>query len=87
MFEKMGLETGVIVGGISLITLAMAKLKCYVKKNGSLNWGCGFMDKKMFDDDELEIKQMDLGDVKILYVKPKHHVAHYEQLTEDDEEI
>jgi hypothetical protein len=81
----MGFETGFIVGGISLITLAMSKLKCYYKKNGSLNYGCGFMDKKLFDDDELEIKQMDLGDVKLLYVKPLHHKTHPDVLTDDEE--
>jgi hypothetical protein len=86
----MGFETGFIVGGISIITLAISKIKCYYKKNGSLSYGCGFMDKNLFDDDELEIKQMDLGDVKILYVKPKHHTpvpSHDNLDTVTDEEI
>ena len=48
------------------------------------------MDKNLFDDDELEIKQMDLGDVTILYVKPKHHSPHpshdYLEVIADDED-
>ena len=66
-------ETGLLVGGITILTVCVAKLKCYVKKNGSVNWGCGFTDKPLVDDDEIEVKTVDLGDVKVLYSKPKHH--------------
>ena len=65
-------ETGLLVGGIIIVTACVAKLKCYVKKNGSVNWGCGFTDKPLVDDDEIEVKTVDLGDVKVLYSKPKH---------------
>ena len=65
-------ETGLLVGGISILTVCVAELKCYVKKNGSINWGCGFTDKPLVDDDEIEVKTVDLGDVKVLYSKPKH---------------
>ena len=67
------LEGALTVGGISIVTLIIKRFKCYVKKNGSFNWGCGCTDKPLIDDDELEIKQIELGDVKVLYVKPKHH--------------
>ena len=30
------------VGGISILTIIVSKLKFYVKKNGSLNWGWVF---------------------------------------------
>ena len=42
------------------------------KKNGVWNFGCGFLDKPLVDDDEMEVKIAELGDVKVLYVKPKH---------------
>ena len=68
-------ETGaIIVGSISILTLIITKLKCYAKKNGSCNYGCGFMDKSLVDDDETEIKTVDLGEsVHVMYVKNKHH--------------
>ena len=79
------LEGALPVGGISIATLIITRFKCLVKKNGVLNYSCGCLDKPLFDDDELEIKQVDLGDVKILYVKPKHiQHHHYEELTDDD---
>lgn len=65
-------STGLLVGGISIATAIVAKLKCYVKKNGSVNWGCGFQDKPLVDDDEIEVRTIDLGDVKVLYARPKH---------------
>ena len=61
------------VGGISIATLIIAKLECYVKKNGAWTFGCGLMDKPLIDDDEIEIKTVELGDVHVLYVKNKHH--------------
>ena len=65
-------ETGLLVGGISIVTACVAKFKCYLKKNGSINWGCGCQDKPLVDDDEYDVKIAELGDVKVLYVKPKH---------------
>ena len=74
-------EAGAItVGGISILTLIITKLKCYAKKNGSCNYGCGFTDKSLIDNDEVEIKQVDLGDsVHCLYVKNKHHTPPNEE--------
>ena len=71
-------ETGAIfVVSISILTLIIAKLKCYAKKNGGCNYGCGFMDKSLIDDDETEIKTIDLGEsVHVMYVKNEHHVPH-----------
>ena len=75
-------ETGAIVdGSINILTLIITKLKCYAKKNGGCNYGCGFMDKSLVDDDETEIKTIDLGEsVHVMYVKNKHH--HVPQHTE-----
>jgi hypothetical protein len=70
-------ETGaIVVGSISIFTLIITKLKCYAKKNGSCNYGCGFMDKSLIDDDEIDVKTIDLGEsVHVMYVKnKKHHV-------------
>ena len=64
----------IVVGSISILTLIITKLKCYAKKNGGCNYGCGFMDKSLIDDDETEIKTIDLGEsVHVMYVKNKHH--------------
>ena len=62
------------VGGISIATIIVSKLKFYIKKNGSLNWGIGCQDKPLVDDDEIEIQTVELGDVHVMYVKNKHHV-------------
>ena len=38
----MAFDSGALtVGGISILTIIVSKLKFYVKKNGSLNWGVG----------------------------------------------
>jgi hypothetical protein len=79
-----------IVGGISILTLIITKLKCYAKKNGSCNYGVGFTDKSLIDDDDTEIKVVDLGEsVHVLYVKNKHYHPpnhhHDEEETEDEE--
>ena len=73
-------ETGLLVGGISIVTACVAKLKFYVKKNGSLNWGCGFTDTPLIDTDDQVVETTQLGDVKVLYVRNKHH--HHE--SDDD---
>ena len=81
-------ETGaIVVGSISIITLIITKLKCYAKKNGSCNYGCGFLDKSLVDDDETEIKTIDLGEsVHVMYVKNKHHHEHNNEEEESEEE-
>ena len=80
-------ETGaIVVGSISILTLILTKLKCYAKKNGSCNYGCGFTEKSLFDDDEQEIKTVDLGDVHVLYVKNKHHAPTHAEVAEDSED-
>ena len=78
-------ESGAItVGSISILTIIVQKLKFYVKKNGSLNWGLGCSDKPLVDDDEIEVKTVDLGEVHVMYVKNKHHEHNNEE--EDSEE-
>ena len=80
----MTFEIGAItVGSLSILTIIVSKLKFYVKKNGSLSWGCGCQDKPLVDDDEIEIKQLEMGDVHVMYVKNKHHI---ECESESDEE-
>ena len=72
------------IAGASLATIIIAKIKFYIKKNGDWQCGCGFMDKPLVDDDEIEIKQFELSDnVRGIYVKPKgkHHL--YQEHTEE----
>ena len=70
----MVLEGALVVGGISIITLAVTRFKCFIKKNGHLNYGLGCTDKPIIDDtDELVVKQFDVGEnVKGIYVVPRH---------------
>ena len=58
------------------------------KKNGSCNYGCGFQDKSLIDEDEVDVKTIDLGEnVHVMYVKNKHHVPHHhKEETEGDSE-
>ena len=77
------LEGALTVGGISIATIIVSKLKFHVKKNGRISWGCGCQDKPLVDDDEIEIKQLEMGDVHVMYVKNKHHI---ENESESDEE-
>ena len=65
-------ETGLLVGGVGIVSACIAKLKCYVKKNGVWSFGCGFQEQPLVDDNEYDVKVAELGDVKVLYVKPKH---------------
>ena len=66
-------ETGLLVGGISILTVCVAKFKCYLKKNGSINWGVGCTDNPLIDTDDQVVETTQLGDVKVLYVRNKHH--------------
>ena len=66
-------ETGLLVGSISIVTACIAKLKCFIKKNGTINWGCGFTDAPLIDTDDQVVETTQLGDVKVLYVRNKHH--------------
>ena len=66
-------ETGLLVGGISIVTACVAKFKFYVQKNGSINWGVGCMDSSLIDTDDQVVETTQLGDVKMLYVRNKHH--------------
>ena len=87
----MPLETGYIVAGASLLTVAITKLKFYIKKNGSWTCGCGFLDKPLLDDDEICVKEFELSDnIKGIYVMPKgkhhlHHIHHDEHNDTDNE--
>ena len=44
----------------------------------------GCSDKPLLDDDEIEVKTVDLGEVHVMYVKNKHHEHNNEE--EDSEE-
>lgn len=71
----MAFDAGALtVGGISLATIALNRVRWYVKRNGTFSWGCGCSDRPLIDDDELQLKQFELGDVKALVVVPKHHL-------------
>ena len=79
----MTVESGILIGSLSsLATIIVTKFKCLIKKNGVWTSSCAFMDKPIVpDDDEIEVKQFDLGEnVKGLYVRPKHqHLYTHEE--------
>lgn len=78
-------ETGFVVAGVSIITIILTKFKFYVKKNGDWSCACGFLDTKLIDDEEVEIKYFELSDnVKGIYMKPKGH--HHEDTDTDDDD-
>ena len=76
------LEGAGLMGSISVLTIILGKLKCYVKRNGSFTYGCGFTDKSLMGDDETEIKTINVDDTTVFYVSKKHHL--YEE--SDDSE-
>jgi hypothetical protein len=63
----------VTVGSLSILTIIVTKLKCYAKKNGSCNYGIGFTDKPL-NEEEFEVKTLDLNGVSVMYSIAKHHV-------------
>ena len=69
----MSYETGLLVGGASIVTACVARFKCYLKRNGSINWGVGCMDAPLIDTDDQGLETTQLGDVKVLHVRNKHH--------------
>jgi uncharacterized membrane protein len=83
----MVLEGALVVGSISIITLAVSRFKCFIKKNGHLNYGLGCTDKPLIDDtDELIVKQFDLGEnVKGIYVVPRHIVKNKNESESESE--
>ena len=81
----MGFELGAVtVGSLSILTIIVTKLKCYAKKNGTCNYGCGYLDKPLIEE-EYEVKTLDLNGVSVMYTIAKHHYPEYEE-TEDEEE-
>ena len=79
-------ETGFVVAGVSIITIILTKFKFYVK-NGEWSCACGFLDTKLIDDEEVEIKYFELSDnVKGIYMKPKGHIAHEDSDTDTDDD-
>jgi hypothetical protein len=73
------LEGALTVGGIAIITAIVTKLKWYVKKNGKWTCGCGFTDKNLIDDDEIEVHTQQWGNVHAVFLTPRHHIQNEEE--------
>ena len=66
-------ETRFVVVATSIITIIVSKSKIFLKKNVKWTCGCGFTDKPLLDDSDLEIKGVSLGEgVHGIYVMPKY---------------
>ena len=80
----MGFELGAVtVGSLSILTIIVNKLKCYAKKNGTCNYGCGFVDKPLIEE-EYEVKTLNLNGVSVMYSIAKHHYPAEETESEDE---
>ena len=63
-----GLETGALIGFSSLITMIIAKCRCFYKHGENTNMACGFTDTPLQDDNEIHIKTAMVNGVELLYV-------------------
>ena len=59
----------IITGSIGIITLIISKIKGYYKQNGSLSYGCGFTEKHIIDNDEIEVHQLECNNADVIYWK------------------
>ena len=78
-----GLETGVLIGGSSLITMIIAKCRCYYKHATIHPFGCGFTDVALLDDNEISVKTTVVNGVELLYIN-KANQAQEEDLESND---
>ena len=67
------LEGAGLMGGVSITTLIVSKIKCSFTQNGETRYGCGFTGRNLIDDDEAEIKTINVEDTIVFYVYRKHH--------------
>ena len=61
-------ETGVLIGFSSIITMVIAKCRCFYKHGADKNCGCGFTDTPLQDDNEIHIKTATVNGIELLYV-------------------
>ncbi len=76
---------GLLIGGISITILISSKFKFVLKKNGHFNLAIGCQDKPLVDEDDFEIRQTQMGEIHVLYVKPKHAVHEHKNGNSDSE--
>ena len=62
------MECAGFMGGVSITTLIISKMKCYLKQNGDNRYGWGFADKSSIDDDETEIETVNVDATNVFYV-------------------
>jgi hypothetical protein len=63
-----GLETGFLIGFSSIITMVIAKCRCFYKHSTEHPCGCGFTDVSLIEDNEIHIKTATVNGVELLYV-------------------
>ena len=80
-----GLETGVFIGGSSLISMIISKCRCYYKHAADHPLGCGFTDTPIQDDNEIHDKTAIVNGVELLYVGKKH--AADDDIESDDDKV
>ncbi len=72
-------ETGVLIGFSSIITMVIAKCRCFYKHGTEQPCACGFLNAELQDDNEIHIKTATINGVELLYVGKIQ--------AEDDDEI
>ena len=63
-----GLETGALIGFSSIITMIIAKCRCFYKHGTEHPFACGFLNAELQDDNEIHIKTATVNGVELLYV-------------------
>ena len=74
-----GLETGALITVTSIITMVIAKCRCFYKNGSGKNCGCGFTDHPLQDDNEIHVKTATVNGVDLLYINRSQ--------PEDDDDI
>ena len=67
-----GIEAGALIGSTSIITIIIAKLRCYYKHSIPIpSCACGFTENKLPDNDDIHINTTTVNGVDLLYVGRK----------------
>ncbi len=66
-----GLETGILIGGSSLVTLIISKCRCFYKHANDHPFACGFTDTPIQDDNEIHVKTAMVNGIELLHVGKK----------------
>ncbi len=68
------IEAGALIGSSTLLTIVIAKIKCYYKHGAQFPCSIGFTDYNLADNDDIHVATTKVNDIELLYVgKRKTH--------------